>query len=95
MGRWFVVHGLVGCLSAGMPHSDIPLSLADGVLSTSLTWASQSIPVQVHSLIADTYVVVCGSPAAKQAGFCLIEHVPTQMPLHAQILVGRKSKCLP
>lgn len=35
------------------------------------------------------------SSLMKQAGFCLVEHVPTQMPLHAQILVGRKSKCLP
>ena len=31
----------------------------------------------------------------QRAGFCLIESVPTQIPLHAQILVGRKSQCLP
>lgn len=31
----------------------------------------------------------------RQAGFCLIEHVPTQLPLHAQILLARKSQCLP
>ena len=31
----------------------------------------------------------------ERAGFCLIESVPTQIPLHTQILVGRKSKCLP
>lgn len=35
------------------------------------------------------------STLMKQAGFCLIEPVPTQIPLHTQILVGRKSKCLP
>lgn len=31
----------------------------------------------------------------RQAGFDLIEQLPTQIPLHTQILIGRKSKCLP
>jgi demethylspheroidene O-methyltransferase len=35
------------------------------------------------------------SSLMEQAGFCLIEAVPTQIPLHTQILIGRKSKCLP
>ncbi len=35
------------------------------------------------------------STLMQQAGFCMIETVPTQIPLHAQILLGRKSKCLP
>ena len=30
-----------------------------------------------------------------QAGFTHIELVPNPMPLHAQLLVGRKSRCLP
>lgn len=30
-----------------------------------------------------------------EAGFCHVERVPNAMPIHAQILVGRKSKCLP
>jgi demethylspheroidene O-methyltransferase len=31
----------------------------------------------------------------EQAGFCLVEALPTQIPLHAQILIGRKTRCLP
>jgi demethylspheroidene O-methyltransferase len=29
------------------------------------------------------------------AGFSHVERVPNAMPIHAQILLGRKSKCLP
>jgi demethylspheroidene O-methyltransferase len=29
------------------------------------------------------------------AGFTHVERVPNAMPIHAQILLGRKSKCLP
>ena len=35
------------------------------------------------------------SSLMERAGFCLIEAVPTQIPLHTQILIGRKSRCLP
>ncbi|MEY3765345.1 MAG: hypothetical protein RLZ03_304 [Pseudomonadota bacterium] len=35
------------------------------------------------------------SSLMERAGFCLIEAIPTQIPLHTQILVGRKSRCLP
>ncbi len=31
----------------------------------------------------------------KEAGFTMVERVPNAMPIHAQILLGRKSKCLP
>jgi demethylspheroidene O-methyltransferase len=31
----------------------------------------------------------------RAAGFTHVEHVPNAMPIHAQILLGRKSKCLP
>lgn len=31
----------------------------------------------------------------QEAGFALVERVPNAMPIHAQILVGRKSQCLP
>jgi demethylspheroidene O-methyltransferase len=30
-----------------------------------------------------------------EAGFGQIEHLPNAMPIHAQLIVGRKSKCLP
>ncbi len=30
-----------------------------------------------------------------EAGFTQIEHLPNAMPIHAQLIVGRKSKCLP
>jgi len=30
-----------------------------------------------------------------RAGFSNIEQVPNNMPIHAQILLGRKNKCLP
>lgn len=35
------------------------------------------------------------SSLMEQAGFCLVEPVPTQIPLHTQILIGRKTRCLP
>ncbi len=35
------------------------------------------------------------SSLMERAGFCLIEAIPTQIPLHTQILIGRKSRCLP
>jgi len=31
----------------------------------------------------------------KAVGFTHVERVPNAMPIHAQILLGRKSKCLP
>jgi demethylspheroidene O-methyltransferase len=31
----------------------------------------------------------------QEAGFTMVEQVPNAMPIHAQIVVGRKSKCLP
>jgi demethylspheroidene O-methyltransferase len=31
----------------------------------------------------------------REAGFGSIEQVPNHMPIHAQILLGRKHKCLP
>jgi demethylspheroidene O-methyltransferase len=31
----------------------------------------------------------------KEAGFTHVEQVPNAMPIHARILVGRKSQCLP
>lgn len=31
----------------------------------------------------------------EQAGFCLVESLPTHIPLHTQILIGRKTRCLP
>jgi demethylspheroidene O-methyltransferase len=31
----------------------------------------------------------------QEAGFTHVELVPNAMPIHARILVGRKSKCLP
>jgi demethylspheroidene O-methyltransferase len=31
----------------------------------------------------------------REAGFTMVEQVPNAMPIHAQIVVGRKSKCLP
>jgi hypothetical protein len=30
-----------------------------------------------------------------KAGFVVIEKLPNNMPIHAQILLGRKDKCLP
>ena len=35
------------------------------------------------------------SSLMERAAFCLIEAIPTQIPLHTQILIGRKSRCLP
>jgi demethylspheroidene O-methyltransferase len=31
----------------------------------------------------------------QEAGFTHVEQVPNAMPIHARILVGRKSQCLP
>ena len=31
----------------------------------------------------------------EEAGFGQIEHLPNAMPIHAQLIVARKSKCLP
>ncbi len=96
-----VVKQLLQKIHAALPLGGV-LLLAEPMAQTMS--ASQSGPAQADAYF-HFYLLAMGAGRLRtpeelmrlmaEAGFGQIEHLPNAMPIHAQLIVARKSKCLP
>lgn len=96
-----VVKQLLHKIHAALPLGGV-LLLAEPMAQTMS--ASQSGPAQADAYF-HFYLLAMGAGRLRtpeelmrlmaEAGFGQIEHLPNAMPIHAQLIVARKSKCLP